>query len=193
LPLPALGGTSYVFGLSAKNGPSLEALRSKYLTWLQDFPGQNFLDVAYTMTARRQVYACRLAVTAGNPMELANELASAPWVRVSKDPSRVVFVFTGQGTHYHGMGRSLYLTSPVFKRNIDECHKILILSGFAGIVPLITANMDDVSDSRAKNVGDYQCAVFAIEFALAKLWIFWGIRPDAIVGHRYIINKKYPF
>ncbi|KAF8810981.1 polyketide beta-ketoacyl-synthase [Phlegmacium glaucopus] len=180
-PLPPLDGISYVFGLSAKNGPSLEALRSKYLIWLQDFPDQRLLDVAYTMTARRQVYPCRLAVTAGNSVELANGLASAPLVRVSKDPSRVVFVFTGQGMHYHGMGRSLYLTSPIFKRHIDECHKILVLSGFAGIVPLITAKMDD--DSGENDARSYQCAVFSIEFALAKLWMFWGIRPVAIVGH----------
>jgi acyl transferase domain-containing protein len=184
-PLPSLDGTSYVFGLSAKSGPSLEALRSNYLTWLQNFPGQRISDVAYTMTARRQVYAYRLAVTARNSMELSNGLASAPVVRVSKDPSRVVFVFTGQGTQYHGMGRSLYLTSPIFKYHIDECHKILILSGFAGIVPLITAK----TDSREKDAGDDQCAVFSIEFALAKLWIFCGIRPVAIVGHRYVIKE----
>jgi len=187
-PLPLLDGTCYVFGLSAKNGSSLEALRSKYLTWLRDFPDQRISDVAYTMTARRQVYACRLAVTAGNAIELANGLASAPFVRVSKEPSRVVFVFTGQGTHYHGMGRSLYLTSPIFKRHIDECHKILVLSGFAGIVPLITAKTDD--DSGKNDAEDYQCTVFSIEFALAKLWMFLGIRPVAIVGHRYVIKKS---
>ena len=183
-PSLPLDGTCYVFGLSAKNGPSLEALRSKYLTWLQDFPGQRISDIAYTMTARRQVYSYRLAVTARNSAELANRLASAPFVRVSKDPSGVVFVFTGQGMEYHGMGRSLYLTSPIFKRHIDECHKILILSRFAGIIPLITAKTND--DSRETEVGNYQCAVFAIEFALAKLWMFWGIEPIAIVGHRYV-------
>ena len=133
------------------------------------------------MTARRQVYSYRLAVTARNSAELANRLASTPFVRVSKDPSGVVFVFTGQGMEYYGMGRSLYLTSPIFKRHIDECHKILIL---AGIAPLITAKTID--DYRETEVGNYQCAVFSIEFALAKLWMFWGIRPVAIVGHMYV-------
>ena len=191
LPLPeSLDGTSYVFGLSAKTGPALEALCSKYLAWLQDIPAQRILDLAYTMTARRQVYPYRLAVTARNSMELANRLASASSVRLSKNPSRVVFVFTGHGTHYHGMGRSLYLTSPIFKRYIDECHKILILSGFEGIVPLITAHLTNDDDSRETNAGGSQCAVVSIQFALAKLWMFLGIQPVAIVGHRYVIKKK---
>ena len=181
----SLDGTCYVFGLSAKTGSALEALRSKYLAWLQDIPAQRILDLAYTMTARRQVYAYRLAVTARNPIELANALAAAPLVRAVSKAPRVVFVFTGQGAHYHGMGRSLYLTSPIFKRSIDECQKILILSGFAGIVPLITANLAD--DSRETDVEGSQSAVFSIQFALAKLWMFLGIQPVAIVGHRHVV------
>ena len=184
----SLDGSSFIFGLSAKNGLSLEALRAKYLAWLHDFPAQRILDVAYTMTARRQVYAYRLAVTAGNSTELANGLASAPVVRVSKDRPPVIFVFTGHGTHYRGMGRSLYLTSPIFKLYVDECHQILISSGFAGVVPLIATNSTD-DGSGMTDAGGSQCAVFSIQFALAKLWIFFGIQPVAIVGHRYVIKK----
>jgi acyl transferase domain-containing protein len=184
----SLDGISFVFGLSAKDGPSLDALRSKYLTWLEDIPTQRIIDVAYTMTARRQVYAYRLAVTARNPVELVSALESAPSIRASNDSSGVIFVFTGQGTYYRGMGRMLYLTSHIFKRYIDECHEILVFSGFTGIVHLITANLtaDDCGETDA---GGYQCAVFSIEFALAKFWMFLGLQPVAVVGHRYV-NKK---
>ena len=181
----SLNGISYVFGLSAKDGPSLDALHSKYLTWLQDIPTQRIIDVAYTMTARRQVYAYRLAVTARNPVELVNALASIPFTQVTKDLSGVIFVFTGQGTYYRGMGQMLYLTSLIFKRYIDECHEILIFAGFTGILPLITANLTaDKTDPEG-----YQCAVFSIVFALAKLWMFLGVQPVAVVGHRYVIKK----
>ena len=183
-----LDGISYVFGLSAKDGPSLDALRSKYLTWLQDIPTQRIIDVAYTMTARRQVYPYRLAVTARNRAELVSALASAPFTRVSKDLSGVIFIFTGQGKCYRGMGRMLYLTSHIFKRYIDECHKILIFSGFAGIVSIFTANLT-ADDSGATYAEGCHCAVFSIEFALAKLWIYLGIKPVAVVGHRYVIKK----
>ena len=184
----SLDGISYVFGLSAKDGSSLDALRSEYLKWLQDIPTQRIIDVAYTMTARRQVYAYRLAVTARNLIELVNALESAPFIRVSKDLSSVIFVFTGQGTYYRGMGRMLYLTSHIFKGYIDECHKILIFSGFVGIVSLITANFT-AGDSGETDPEGYQCAVFSIQFALAKLWIFLGMQPVAVVGHRYVIKK----
>ena len=185
----SLDGISYVFGLSAKDGPSLDALRSKYLTWLKDIPTQRIIDVAYTMTARRQVYAYRLAVTARNPAELVSALESAPFVRVSKDPSGVIFVFTGQGSYYRGMGQKLYLTSQNFKHYIDECHKILIFSGFTGIVSLITASLT-ADDSGGNDAEGYQCAVFSVEFALAKLWMFLGIQPAAVVGHRCAIKKR---
>ena len=185
----SLDGISYVFGLSAKDSPSLDALRSKYLTWLQDTPIERIIDVAYTMTARRQVYAYRLAVTARNPAELVSALESAPFVRVSKDPSGVIFVFTGQGSYYRGMGQKLYLTSQNFKHYIDECHKILIFSGFTGIVSLITASLT-ADDSGGNDAEGYQCAVFSVEFALAKLWMFLGIQPAAVVGHRCAIKKR---
>lgn len=184
----SLNGISYVFGLSAKDGPSLDALRSKYLTWLQDIPTQRIIDVAYTMTARRQVYAYRLAVTARNPDELVNALASTPFTQVTKDLSGVIFVFTGQGTYYRGMGQMLYLTSHVFKRYIDECHEILIFAGFTGILPLITANLTADNSGETDPEG-YQCAVFSIEFALAKFWMFLGVQPVAVVGHRYVIKR----
>ena len=113
-----------------------------------------FLYAAYTMTGRWLLLLTKYA----------------PFVRVSGDLSCDV------------SGWLLRMGLLFFKPHTDECHKILISSRFEGIVPLITARMND--DSKETGTGCYRSAVCAIEFTLAKFWMSWRIRPAAIVGHR---------
>ncbi|KAF8157842.1 polyketide beta-ketoacyl-synthase [Crassisporium funariophilum] len=176
--------SSYVFGLSAKTIESLEELRHKTIAWLQGPESQDMLlsDIAYTMTARRQMYRYRLAVPAGNRAELIMRMTAASLVDVTPEPARVVFVFSGQGAQYRGMGRSLYLTSPIFRKHICECHNILTCLGFSGILSVFAAeNDDDLTPMDDTEV--VQLATFSLQYALARLWMYWGIQPFAVVGH----------
>jgi acyl transferase domain-containing protein len=191
--LPSSGTTSYLFGLSTKDVPSLEALRLKYVAWLESggTDGISFSDIAYSMTARRQLHHCRLAVTAGSRSELAKKLVAAPIVNVTgTDVTPVVFLFSGQGGQYRGMGRSLYDCSHVFRRHIQECDTILSSLGFAGITSIIVGRDDSPSleDSDAEQL---QLATFAVQYALAKLWISSGIQPIAVLGHRSV-SRSFP-
>jgi acyl transferase domain-containing protein len=109
---------SFVFGLSAKTESSLGVLRSRYIAWLQrpESEGIRLCDIAYTATTRRQLYPHRIAVTAKSKQELMEKLAEASASHITEHSGKVVFVFSGQGSHYLGMGASLYQAFPIFKQ-----------------------------------------------------------------------------
>ncbi len=101
--------------------------------------GVTLADIAYTATARRRIFSHRFAVTARSKEELTHKLELASGKTVSDNaPGKVVFVFSGQGGQYLGMGSALYKTSALFKSAIDECEYFLKKNGFPGVLPIIT-------------------------------------------------------
>jgi len=180
--------SSYVFGISAKDVGALDSLRFKLITWLQDSDNEeiSLLDLAYTLTARRQLYAHRLAVTAASKQELVLRLEQACLGQTQPaTSSSIVFVFSGQGAHFRGMAPSLYQSSNTFRRCIDECNGILLSSGFSGIHSIIIGSTRDENDS-LDHLEEYHAATFSLQYALARVWISWGIRPVAVLGHRSV-------
>ncbi|KAF8224464.1 polyketide beta-ketoacyl-synthase [Tricholoma matsutake] len=178
-------GLHYVIGLSAKDDVAIEELRSKYLDFLRNHDTSDLAlsDIAYTSTARRQIYDYRISVAASTRDELVERLARAAVVHSSSKNASIVFVFSGQGGQYLNMGLSLYRTSFLFKQVIDECHNILVMAGFPGVLAIITAGTDGCGLPVTEELEAYQAAIFALEYALAKLWMSWGMKPAAVVGH----------
>ncbi|KAK0228850.1 polyketide synthase [Armillaria fumosa] len=185
-PSPAqLETIPLVFGLSAKTDTALEKLRAKYIGWLQSSESatERLVDIAYTSTSRRQLYEHRTAVAASTREELIEKLQNAKFVQSPSQDGKAVFVFSGQGAQYLEMGRTLYNSSPIFKSHIDECHSFLTASGFCGVLPIITPGPDGTGLTETEEFEAYQAAIFALEYALAKLWMSWGVKPTAVVGH----------
>ena len=90
------------------------------------------------------------------------------------------WVFSGMGTQWHGMGRSLYLTEPVFKQAVDRCdHALQAYTGWS----LVDVLFDDTDLSKIDQTNFAQPAIFAVQVGLAELLRSWGIVPSAVVGH----------
>lgn len=178
--------SSFVFGISAKSAGALESLRSRYLQWLGDAQNCNVPlgDIAYTATARRQLYPFRLVVTARDKDQLIRALDTAPVRHVEPRGGHVIFVFSGQGSQYLNMGGSLYATSPVFRRCIDRCQRCLLSLGYPGILPIISSETCNYVFGADEEFEAYQCAILAVEFALATLWKHWGVVPAGVIGQR---------
>ncbi|KAJ0329999.1 hypothetical protein COL5a_003829 [Colletotrichum fioriniae] len=179
--------SNHVVVTSAKTQASLRSNQRRLLQYLQANPTARIQDVAYTTTARRTHHPLRSTYTASSTLELITKLSSdidAEKDAVKMKPSAskpVVFVFTGQGSHYGGMGSELYKTSHVFREAVDHCVTICADYGFPPFLDLIIERSIDVS---MKLSAQTQLAVLTLEIALAALWrSAAGIEPSVVMGH----------
>ncbi|KAF5317486.1 hypothetical protein D9619_013156 [Psilocybe cf. subviscida] len=183
---PELSGDtrSFVFGISAKEKIALEKLRSQLVHWLKTPRRQDvsLADIAYTLTARRQIFPHRIAIAASSKGELIQKLQSAPTSDAPAAKTSVILVFSGQGCQYRGMGSALYESSPTFRHHIDECDGILVSLGFPGIKGFVL-DSGARTDGQSPGRDDFQSALFALQYAVLKVWQSWGIKPVAVVGH----------
>ena len=141
-------------------------------------------DVAHTLQVGRRAFPCRAVVVArdrGGAVEALRQVM--PGAAHSPTPaSGVVFLFPGQGSQYDGMSRELYRELPAFRASIDECARLLAASPGPG--PPRSAHRAGAPTRTSLNRTDLtQPALFALEYALAQLWISWGVRPTAMAGH----------
>lgn len=184
---PELTRKAYLFALTAKSENALDNLRRKYIDYLRNKDTLSLEDVCYTATARRQPFNYRIAVTVTSFDGLITELEKATPKQIPSmsGESKTVFVFSGQGGQYLGMGRSLIQTSPVFRDIVEEAHSTLVNLGFVGVMPIINAaDGVELNLTPKQRIEAFQCTIFVLEYALAKLWISFGLQPDAVLGHR---------
>ncbi|PZS27843.1 MAG: beta-ketoacyl synthase, partial [Pseudonocardiales bacterium] len=184
--------------LSARSEEALQKSALELGTWLEDQVKLNgksvspqLPDLTYTLGARRNQHSHRLALTARSVPELAQELVafstgqSGPKLRTAFTPrleraARVVFVMSGQGPQWWGMGRELMRHEPVFRRTIEACAEAM--RPFARF-SLLEELARPEAESRIQRPEISQPAIFAMQMALAELWKSWGVQPAAIVGH----------
>jgi phthiocerol/phenolphthiocerol synthesis type-I polyketide synthase C len=96
-------------------------------------------------------------------------------------PARVVWLFSGQGSQYAGMGRELYEQFPIVRRTLDRCQEIL---RDELPLPLLDVMFNTPADGSPIDDTTYtQPALFALGYALAELWKSWGVEPTCMVGH----------
>ncbi|KAF7503260.1 hypothetical protein GJ744_004051 [Endocarpon pusillum] len=112
---------------------------------------------------------------------LEKDLAQGSPVHATREErSPVVFLFTGQGSHYAGMGRDLFNTSPAFRTAILKLHRICEKHGFSSFLELITDPSIEIENISSVQI---HLALVSVEIALVDLWKAWGIEPDAVIGH----------
>jgi malonyl CoA-acyl carrier protein transacylase len=184
-----------ILPVSAKTDTALERAAVNLTTWLQAEPGANLADIAYTLQLGRQAFRHRRALLAetNNITESANALITADPKRVfsatvpNPEP-KIVFLFPGQGSQYVGMARDLYHLEPTFREHVDWCSEVMAAESGLDLREILYPS--DSSDLRYSQCAEQlsqteitQPALFTIEFALASLWMSWGVGPDAMVGH----------
>jgi acyl transferase domain-containing protein/acyl-CoA synthetase (AMP-forming)/AMP-acid ligase II len=174
--------------LSARSPKALAALAGRYELALA--AGVPLADLCYTAGARRGHYEHRLAVFGDSPAELAESLAAfrqgtphpglcTGRCRPGQRPG-VVFVFSGQGSQWFGMGQRLYADEPVFQEALELCDTAMRPHLNGSVLAELLA---DDAQSRLSDIGMIQPAIFAVQVALAALWRSWGVEPAAVVGH----------
>lgn len=181
--------SSHVLVLSARTPAALASARRRLAEHLEANPQQHLADVEWTLQTGRSPMSHRAAFVCDNdPRSAAAMLLNdTPTAQGSTEGAvgSVVFLFPGQGAQHVQMGRQLYKQEPVFRRAFDRCSELLQPELQQDLRQLLWP--DPASEPRATELLDQtaytQPALFAFEYALAQVWMSWGIRPAAMAGH----------
>ncbi len=176
--------------LSAKTDTALETATTQLVEHLKQHPHLNLADVAYTYQVGRCAFSQRRMLVCQSLEEAVNALETRDAQRVfnhalqtDEEPS-VVFMFSGQGAQYVNMGLELYQTEPVFREQVDRCAEFIgphLGQDLRSV--LYPALQIPPSPPLLKKTAIIQPALFVIEYALAQLWMSWGVQPKAMIGH----------
>ncbi|MBP0013905.1 MAG: SDR family NAD(P)-dependent oxidoreductase [Roseofilum sp. SBFL] len=183
----------HLLTLSAKTEKALDELVSSYQNHLETNPKLVLAEVCYTASTGRAHFNYRLGVLASELTELTEKLLG--WKtqkqlvgvfsgQPNSEEPKIAFLFTGQGSQYVNMGRQLYEQAPTFREALEECARILQPYLEVPLLEVIYPQDAQKSSSHLLDQTAYtQPALFAIEYALFKLWESWGVQPDVVMGH----------
>jgi amino acid adenylation domain-containing protein len=190
VPLPSGPARSkHLLLLSAKTETALAQRQHDLREYVHNNPGLNTADAAFTLQTGRHDFAQRW-------FGVVNDNGDATTLLEQGDPKRssrhvlqqqaegVVFMFPGQGSQYVGMGTALYRDEIIFKEAVDRCAAILTPLLGRDLRELLFAEEGNAdAENLLKQTYYTQPALFTIGYSLAQLWMSWGIKPSALIGH----------
>ncbi|MCC5621261.1 type I polyketide synthase [Nostoc sp. CHAB 5715] len=189
IPQPSSPSRSWqLLLLSTKTNTALSTATENLANYLHEHPSLNLADVAHTLQVGRWNLNHRRMVVCQNQEDAIDAL---------RDPQRafshyqepcnrpIVFMFSGQGSQYVNMGRELYESETVFREQFDYCCELLKPHLELDLRTVLYPSEEKAQEATQKlqQTAITQPALFAIEYALAKLWMAWGVRPEMMIGH----------
>jgi len=178
----------HLLTLSARSDAALAALAGRYAARLARLGAAPLADICHSAHTTRALFEHRLVAVAADAEAMRARLEQcAAGVedrgvvkgRVPEaEAPRLAWLFTGQGSQYAGMGAELCRTQPVFRAAVDDCARVLDPLLGRPLLALLCEDSPDLDETAFT-----QPALFAVEYALAQLWLSWGVRPDAVAGH----------
>jgi len=192
--------------LSAKTPSALETATTRLVEHMRQQPDLNLADMAYTLQVGRGAFSHRRVLVCRDRDDALAALETRDPKRVlssvhQRGDRPVVFMFSGQGAQYVNMARDLYQSEPLFRRSVDQCAVLLRPHLGLDLREVLyprdegrtTKDESEPSSFVVRPSSDAagaldqtqyaQPALFVIEYALAQLWMAWGIRPQALIGH----------
>ncbi len=178
-----------LLAVSAKSKAALEGNAANLATHLETHPEQYLADIAWSLHAGRHDFERRRVVVAETHEEAAAKLRENDprhvFSHVALDRPDKVFMFPGGGTQYAGMARDLYETEPVFAEWMDRGLEFLAPKIDYDIRALWLPNkgQEAAADAALQKPSVQLPLIMICEVALAQLWMSWGVKPAALVGH----------
>ncbi len=174
---------------SARSLPALKKAGQNLVEWLRKHPTTSLENAAYTLQVGRSAFKHRAMLVCRSVEEAVEMLEDPQLKRVTyaqQDAAEVpvVFLFPDVGSQYVGMGLGLYESEPVFRQALDECAAILNpLLGFDLRNALYPASEHEDELTQGMQTGSIaRPALFAVEYALARLLNHSGVQPRVMLG-----------
>ncbi|HLX60646.1 MAG TPA: type I polyketide synthase, partial [Planctomycetota bacterium] len=180
--------------ISARTQAALDAMTARMAEHLRAFSDVPLADVCWTSQVGRTRFPYRRMLVCADRQAAIDGLMGASGAagsgaggaaravsafEESVNPS-TVFMFSGQGSQHADMGRALYEIQPVFRVEFDRCAALLKKELGCDLRDVVFAA---AADARLNETRFAQPALFAIEYALARMWMAWGVQPDFMIGH----------
>jgi acyl transferase domain-containing protein/acyl carrier protein len=187
--LAAAEPKAHLFVLSARDQAALTVHAGQCAAAVAGYADRDLANICYTANFGRSHFSERATVIAHTIAELSDKLTAlargndVPGVKraslARRDPPRVAFIFTGQGSQYSGMARRLHESCSAFRDAFDRCAVLL--------TPYLSRPLHEVVFGDAggdlDNTAYTQPALFAVEYALAETWRSLGVTPNIVAGH----------
>ncbi len=176
---------------SARNDTALAANMLNFATHLREHPEQSLADAAYTLQIGRKAFAHRAWVAVANREDAVDVLTRLDTKRIQRAQAAagadasVAFLFPGQGSQYIGMARNLFEIEPHFTAALKQCASLMKGHLPHDILEVIypAAGQEAAAEALLTQTQYTQPALFAVEYALANMWLSFGIEPVAMIGH----------
>ncbi len=176
--------------LSARTAPALEAATANLQASLEQRPELELAEVAHTLQVGRRRFEHRRMLVCRDTRDACEALAARDAQRLLTETQEaterpVVFLFPGQGAQHVDMARGLYESEPVFREHVDKCCELLRPGLGFDLRQVLYPRPADAEQAaqRLTQTAVTQPALFVVEYALAKLWMSLGVRPQAMIGH----------
>jgi acyl transferase domain-containing protein/thioesterase domain-containing protein/acyl carrier protein len=189
--VPGEGGRrSQLIVLSAKSRSALDRQCALLADAFENEPEADLPDAAYTLSVGRRSLEWRRVLVAATPGEAATKLRSGEQRHLHTSVAhvsspRLAITFPGGGAQYAGMGLGLYEVEPAYREAMDECLRAIDQATGVDIrerlfaPPARRAEITKELERPSLSLP----ALFATEYALARMFESWGLRADAMVGH----------
>jgi acyl transferase domain-containing protein len=169
---------------------ALDAALARLHDWLAVRPDLAVADVAHTLQRGRKAFARRAVALVRSRGDALTVLSRANPARLLvggasvADRPAVAFLFPGQGSQHVEMARALYDTEPVFRTEFDRCAAGLATPIGLDLRTVVYPSKDNAAaGERLTETALTQPALFAVSYAMAQLWMTWGVMPRALLGH----------
>ncbi|MGP3941154.1 SDR family NAD(P)-dependent oxidoreductase [Streptomyces sp. 6N106] len=185
---PAAHAVPQVFLVPAGSPAALPGAARRMADWLEgDGADTPLRDIAHTLALRRGAGRGRLGVTTASRTELVGALRAfatgqahpavvtgAVGAEVSRRP---VWVFSGQGSQWPGMGRRLLESEPAFAEALAEADALITAESGFSVLDIVRSGAPVTGCDRVQPV------LFALQTALAATWRAHGVEPAGVIGH----------
>jgi acyl transferase domain-containing protein/2-polyprenyl-3-methyl-5-hydroxy-6-metoxy-1,4-benzoquinol methylase/acyl carrier protein len=175
--------------LSARTSTALERMSANLARHFEQYPDIHLPDAAYTLCNGRKAFTHRRALVSQTLEDATISLSTLNPERVltrfqERLDRPVIFMFSGQGSQYAKMASELYRFEPIFREHMDACSEILKPHLDIDLRQVLYSENDSLdAEHQLNRTVITQPALFVVEYALAQLWMEWGVRPHAMIGH----------